>query len=62
MSRVLDEVDQAVTITVKLAGIVTGLAVVVITVAATIIPPGELDTVCNHVWSRLKRRYFGEED
>lgn len=58
MSRVLDEIDQAVIISTKIAGIVIAAAAFM----AAVLPPAELDDVCDRLWSKVKRRYFTEED
>lgn len=62
--KVLDGIEQSVNIAGKLVGIAAGLTAVAITIAATVIPPKELDFICDHVWSEFKFRHFGigEED
>ena len=57
MSKVLNEIDQAVTITGKAAGIVLAL----VTFAAAMVPPAELNEICDRLWSAVKSRYFTEE-
>lgn len=66
MSKLLREVDLAVTIAGKLAKTAAALGVVGLFAVSLIVPADELDFICDHVWTEFKFKHLGiprdEED